>query len=155
MEDQALSIKCVYERSAHFREGRESVSDNLLSVKPAVSDTDEIIEKVRKLIAKECRLTVCVITDEMQISRETVLENVTQNLEMRKTYCRLVPHHLTYNQKQARSEGSQNFVETADVTPNFLNCIVTEDESWCLRYEHETRKTRTKTCSPVTLSPLL
>ncbi|GFV98999.1 hypothetical protein TNCV_3390621 [Trichonephila clavipes] len=70
----------------------------------------------------------------MQISRETVLENVTQNLEMRKTYCRLVPHHLTYNQKQARSEGSQNFVETADVTPNFLNCIVTEDESWCLRH---------------------
>ncbi|GFX20709.1 mariner Mos1 transposase [Trichonephila clavipes] len=49
--------------------------------------------------------------------------------------CRLVPHHLTHNVKQACLDALQNFVETAEATPNFLNFIVTEDESWCLSYE--------------------
>ncbi|GFW62665.1 hypothetical protein TNCV_2624281 [Trichonephila clavipes] len=45
--------------------------------------------------------------------------------------CRLTPHHLTDDQKQANSDVSQYFVEAVDATPNLLNCIVTEDESWC------------------------
>ncbi|GFW32968.1 hypothetical protein TNCV_1775331 [Trichonephila clavipes] len=47
-EDQALSMKCVYERFAHFREGRESVSDNPRSGRLAISVSDENIEKERK-----------------------------------------------------------------------------------------------------------
>ncbi|GFX77067.1 hypothetical protein TNCV_1072671 [Trichonephila clavipes] len=44
----------------------------------------------------------------------------------------LVPHRLTDDQKQACLEVSKDFVEIAEVIPNFLNCIFTALESWCL-----------------------
>jgi len=147
-EDQAVSMKCVYEWFARFREGRESVSDNPRSGRPATSVSDENIVKVRKLITNDRRLTVRMIADELQINRESVRQIVTQKLGMKKTCCRLVPHHLTDVQKQARLEASQDFVETADATPHFLNCIVTADESWCLRYDPETKRQSMEWRSP-------
>ncbi|GFV61376.1 hypothetical protein TNCV_445921 [Trichonephila clavipes] len=72
-----------------------------------------------------------MISDELQINRESVRQMVTQNLGILKTSCRLVPHHLTDDQKQVCSEASQDSVET----PNSLNCIVTENESRCLSDE--------------------
>ncbi|CAL1280182.1 unnamed protein product [Larinioides sclopetarius] len=81
-----------------------------------------------------------MIADELQINRESVRQIIAQNLRMRKKCCRLVPHHLIDNQKQVRLQTSQDFDETADATPNFLNCMVTEDESWCLRYDSETKR---------------
>ncbi|GFX88981.1 histone-lysine N-methyltransferase SETMAR [Trichonephila clavipes] len=44
-EGQALSMKCVYERFTRFREGRESVSDNLRSERPTTFVSDENIER--------------------------------------------------------------------------------------------------------------
>ncbi|GFU01631.1 mariner Mos1 transposase [Trichonephila clavipes] len=77
----------------------------------------------------------------LQINRKPVRQIVSQNLEMTKACRRLVPHHFTDDQKQARLEVSRDFVETADASPNFLNCIFTEDES-CFRYDPETEKAK-------------
>ncbi|GFX77548.1 hypothetical protein TNCV_4025981 [Trichonephila clavipes] len=60
-EDHALLMKCVYEWLARFREGLESVSGKTRSGRPATSVNDENIEKVRKLITKDRRLTVRMI----------------------------------------------------------------------------------------------
>ncbi|GFS79450.1 protein GVQW3 [Trichonephila clavipes] len=68
-EDQALSMKCVYEWYTPFREGRKSVSDK--SEKPTTSISDENIKKVRKLITKDHQLTVRMIA-KLQINRESV-----------------------------------------------------------------------------------
>ncbi|GFS49751.1 hypothetical protein TNCV_4344461 [Trichonephila clavipes] len=67
-----------------------------------------------------------MITYELQINRESLREIVTQNLGMRKTRCRLMSHHLTDDQKKARLEASDDFVEMKDVTPNSLYIIVIE-----------------------------
>ncbi|GFT89763.1 hypothetical protein TNCV_1665361 [Trichonephila clavipes] len=40
------------------------------------------------------------------------------------------------------------FVETIDATPNFLNCIATEDASSCLMYDPETKRQSMAWCSP-------
>ncbi|GFT21537.1 hypothetical protein TNCV_2307611 [Trichonephila clavipes] len=55
-EDQALSMKCVYEWFIRVGEGRESISDNSRSERPVTSVSDENIEKVSKLITKDRRL---------------------------------------------------------------------------------------------------
>ncbi|GFW09923.1 HTH_48 domain-containing protein [Trichonephila clavipes] len=47
-ENQALSMKCVYEWLTRFREGWKSVSFKTRSGRPATSVSDENIEKVRK-----------------------------------------------------------------------------------------------------------
>ncbi|GFW30089.1 transposable element Tc1 transposase [Trichonephila clavipes] len=57
---------------AHFREGRESVSDKTRSVRPVTSVSDESIEKVRKLATKDGRLAVHMTADELQINRESL-----------------------------------------------------------------------------------
>lgn len=77
------------------RECRESVSDKPRKLKPATSVSDENTAKVRKLLTKDCRLTVRIIANELQINREYVEQIFTQNLVMRGTCCRLVSHHLT------------------------------------------------------------
>ncbi|GFV95252.1 uncharacterized protein TNCV_4586271 [Trichonephila clavipes] len=61
-EDQTLSMKCAEEWFARFRQGRDSVSDNSCSERPATSISDETIENVNKLITKDRRLTVRMIT---------------------------------------------------------------------------------------------
>ncbi|GFX13095.1 HTH_48 domain-containing protein [Trichonephila clavipes] len=127
-EDQALSMKCMYERFARFREGPESVFDN---PRGGTSISDENTKKkARKLITKDRQSTVCIKADELQINRESVRQIATQNLVMTKTCCGLLPNLLTDDQKQISLEASQNFIETADATPNFLNYIVSKDESW-------------------------
>ncbi|GFS82193.1 hypothetical protein TNCV_250381 [Trichonephila clavipes] len=76
-EDQALSVKCVYEWLALFPEGRESASDKTRSGRPVTSFSDENTEKVRKLITKDRRLIVCMIADELQINLESMRQIVT------------------------------------------------------------------------------
>ncbi|GFV33160.1 uncharacterized protein TNCV_2768781 [Trichonephila clavipes] len=88
-----------------------------------------------------------MIADKMQINHESERQIVTQNLGMRKTCC-LLSHHLTDDQKQAPLEASLDFVKAADVTPNFLNCIVTEAESWYHRYDPETKRQSMELRSP-------
>ncbi|GFT83550.1 hypothetical protein TNCV_4866171 [Trichonephila clavipes] len=66
-EDQALSRKCVFEGFIRFREGRGSVSDKRRNGKPAASVSDENIEKMSKLITKDRRLTVCIITGRLML----------------------------------------------------------------------------------------
>ncbi|GFV08162.1 protein GVQW3 [Trichonephila clavipes] len=60
--DQALSTKCVYERFARYREGRESVSDNPRSKRPVAPVIAENIEKLSKLISKDRSIIVRMIT---------------------------------------------------------------------------------------------
>ncbi|GFW46002.1 HTH_48 domain-containing protein [Trichonephila clavipes] len=71
-EDQALSMKCVYEWFAHFREGRESVSENPSSGRLAIPVSDENIEKVRRLITTGRLLTVRMIADELDSVRKSL-----------------------------------------------------------------------------------
>ncbi|GFW17630.1 HTH_48 domain-containing protein [Trichonephila clavipes] len=72
-DDQALSMKYVYEWFACFREGRESVSENPRSESPSTAASYENIEKVSKLIPKDRRLTVYMI-----VGREFLQANVVK-----------------------------------------------------------------------------
>ncbi|GFV67010.1 hypothetical protein TNCV_356961 [Trichonephila clavipes] len=86
-EDLALSMKCVYEGFARFRESRESVSDNTVAKdRRPPSAAKALREKVKKLIAKDRRLTVRMMAEELQINRESVRQIVIQYLGMRKTW---------------------------------------------------------------------
>ncbi|GFU23293.1 HTH_48 domain-containing protein [Trichonephila clavipes] len=64
-------MKCVYEWFTHFRKGRKNVSNKTRGVRPTTSISDENIEKVKKLITKDRRLTVRMIADELQINHES------------------------------------------------------------------------------------
>jgi len=61
-----------YKWVKRFSEGRESVTDEESSGRPATSRTEENIAKVRHILRENRRLTVRSIAEQVNIDRETV-----------------------------------------------------------------------------------
>jgi len=74
--DNAMKKTAVYKWVKHFSEGRESVTDEERSGRPATSRTEENIAKVRQIVRENRHLTVRSIAKQMNINRETVGENL-------------------------------------------------------------------------------
>jgi len=70
--DNAMKKTAVYKWAKRFSEGRESVTNEERSGRPATSRTEENIAKVRHIMRENRRLTVRSIAEEVNIDRETV-----------------------------------------------------------------------------------
>jgi transposase len=62
----------VYRRYARFRDGREGVKDDARSGRPSTARTNENVESVRHLLTEDCRTTLQMIADRLNIGKETV-----------------------------------------------------------------------------------
>jgi len=78
-----------------FSEGRESVTDEEKSGRPATSRTEENVAKYYQILRENLRLTVRSIAEQVNIDRETVRKILTEDLDMRKVCAKLVPKELT------------------------------------------------------------
>jgi len=92
----------VYKWVKCFSEGRESVTVEERSGRPATSRTEENIAKVYKIVCENHRLTVRSIAEQVNIDRETVRKILTEDFDMRKVCAKMVPKELTEEQKQRR-----------------------------------------------------
>jgi len=87
----------VYKWVKRFSEGRESVTDDERSGRPATSRTKENIAQVRQIVRENRRLA-----EQVNIDRETVREILTGDLDMRMVCAKMIPKELTEEQKQRR-----------------------------------------------------
>ena len=94
--DNAMKKTAVVKR---FSEGRESVTDEERSGRPARSRTEENIAKVCQIVRENHWLTVRSIAEQVNIDRKTVRKILTENLDMRKVCAKMVPKELTEEQK--------------------------------------------------------
>jgi len=92
----------VYKWVKRFSEGRESVTDEERSGRPATSKTEENIAKVRQIVRENRRLSVRVVAEQVNIDRETVRKVLTDDLAMSKVCAKMVPMELAEEQKQRR-----------------------------------------------------
>ncbi|UYV64650.1 hypothetical protein LAZ67_3001497 [Cordylochernes scorpioides] len=65
---------------------------------------------------------------------------VTEDLQMRKVCAKLVPKVLTQDQKELRVLRCLELLDLFQNQPDFLNPVVTGDESWMFEYDPETKK---------------
>ena len=93
-----------------FSEGREIVTDEQRSGRPATSGTEENIANIRQILRENRRLTVRSIAEQVNIDRETVRKFLTEDLDMRKGCAKMVPKELTEEQKQRRVTICQDFM---------------------------------------------
>ena len=73
-----------------FLEGREQVKDELRAGRPSTSKTDNNVERVRSLVRSDRRLTLRMISSELNLNRFAVHQILTQDLDMRKVCAKTV-----------------------------------------------------------------
>jgi len=134
--DNAMKKTAVYKWVKCFSEGRESVTDEERSGWPATSRTEENIAKVCQIARENHWLTVRSIAEQVNINSETVQKILTEDLDMRKVYAKLVPNEVNEEQKQRRVTICQDLLERQD---DILGCVITGDETWVYQYDPETK----------------
>jgi len=101
--DNAMKKIAVYKWVKRFSEGRESVTEEERSGRPATSITEENTAEVRQIVRENRRLSVRSIAEQVNMDRETVRKILTEDLDMRKVCAKMVPKELTEEQKQRRA----------------------------------------------------
>ncbi|UYV66139.1 hypothetical protein LAZ67_4000414 [Cordylochernes scorpioides] len=101
-----------------FKEGREEVADEPRSGRPTTARTDENVDRVLEVLRTD----------------------LTEDLQMRKVCAKLVPKVLTQDQKELRVLRCQELLDLIQNEPDFLNSVVTGDESWMFEYDPESKR---------------
>jgi hypothetical protein len=89
--DTAMKKTAVYKWVTRFSKGRDSVTDEERSGRPATSRTEENIAKVHQIVHENHQLTARSIAGQANIDRETVRKILTEDLDMRKVCAKMAP----------------------------------------------------------------
>jgi hypothetical protein len=151
--DEALSHSSVFGWFERFKDRREDLQDDPSSRHPSTSQNADTIANVREIVTRDCLLTLRMMPDELNINKKTIRQIIPEDLQKRKICTKFVPHSLMDEQKQQRLTSCQDFIQTCQDNPNFLDCIVTGDESWVFQYDPETKRQSMQWFSKSSLKP--
>ena len=97
--EYSMKKSTVFERYRRFKEGRKDVQVDPRSGQLKTQRTVANVVSVRTLVCSDRRLGVRVITDEMNMNRETVRQIIKEDLEMRRFSAGFLSRILTHSQK--------------------------------------------------------
>ena len=103
------------------------------------SKTDDNVDIMRSLVRSEHRLTLRMISSDLNLNRFTVHQILTQDLDMRKVCAKMVPKNLTTEQANRR-DVCLDLLDRLEREPEFFSHVITGDESWILEYDPETKR---------------
>jgi hypothetical protein len=83
------------------------------------------------LVKNDSLIASRVIAESLNIPKTVVLRILREDLGKRKLCARFVPHSLTPEQWKDRVTSCQDIITKVDAAKNFLNKIITRDETWC------------------------
>jgi len=98
------------------------------------------VERVRSHVRSDRRLTLRMISSELNLKRFTVHQILTQYLDMRKVCAKMVLKKLTTEQKTSRRDVCLDLLDGLVREPEFFSRVITGDESWILDYDPETKR---------------
>lgn len=144
----------VYKWHGRFKSGRTSVNDDDRPGRPTSSVTSRNTSRVEELVRSRRRVTVREIAEELSLTSYAVFRILTEELNMSKVSARWVPRLLRDTDKQRRVECSQAFLQRFDSDgEDFLNRIVTTDETWLHYYDPESKQQSSVWKTPNTPPP--
>ncbi|UYV70267.1 hypothetical protein LAZ67_7002330 [Cordylochernes scorpioides] len=106
-----------------FKEGWEEVADEPRSGRPTTARTDKNVDRVLEVLRTDRRLRIQQIADTLHMSTFVVHGIVTEDLQM-----------------QLRVLRCQELLDLIQNEPDFLNSVVTGDESWMFEYPESKRQ---------------
>ncbi|XP_062583452.1 uncharacterized protein LOC134245195 [Saccostrea cucullata] len=131
--DQQPSYRTVSRRLKKFKDGRETVKDDVRSGRPKTVSNAKYLLKIKDLVEKEGRYTVKVLARIVGISIGAVHEILTIDLGYRKISARWIPHLLNEEQKASRVACAKKIITLFKKRKNRLFSdipVVTGDETW-------------------------
>jgi hypothetical protein len=138
--DEAIRSSSVFESFERFTDGREDVKNDPRSGRPSASQQVHTIANVLEIVIRDRRLTLIMMSDELDINKELIRQTHHEDLRKRKICTKFVPHSLTDEEKQRRLTSCQDFIQTCQDNPSFLDCIVIGDELWVFQNDPETKR---------------
>jgi hypothetical protein len=95
------------------------------SGRPISSTNDQNVEVVRAVMAKDRRLSVRMIAEELALDRNAVHRFPTDHLHVQKSCAKLVSKDLSVEKNANRLEICQYLLERLEIEPNFLAKVIT------------------------------
>jgi hypothetical protein len=74
------------------------------------------------------------------MNRETARLILTKKLGMMKICAKILPRHLTKQQRDARLSVRADLLEQMEAGPELMDRVITGDESWFFHYDPETKR---------------
>ena len=111
------------------------MEDEPLAGRPSNSQTDYNVERVRSLVRSDRRLTLRMVSSELNLNRFTVHKILTQDLGMTKVCAKMVPKNLRTEQKANRRDVGLDLLDRLEREPESFSRVITGGESWILEYD--------------------
>ena len=139
--DRSPKYSIVAKWSAEFKHGRDSLEDDPRPGCLADVISQEMIERVERLVLNNRRIKVAELASECGISNGSVYTIIHEHLGMSKVSARWVPRNLNMQDHQQRVESSQELLEVYNAnTEDFHTCLATGDETWLHHWDPDTKK---------------
>ncbi|XP_054729127.1 protein GVQW3-like [Anastrepha obliqua] len=134
-----MGITQIKEWLNQFKNGRTSTESEPRSGRPSTCRNEHVIAIVNAVVMRDHRVTIREIAEEVDISTFSTHSIVTEYLAMKTVAAKFVSKLLTAEQKELRVEVSQGMMDSINSDPDFMNTIITGDESWVYGYDPETK----------------
>ncbi len=123
-----------------FSEGRESICGEQRSRRPKTTGTRKNVANIADTL-KDDRQSLCRHTTGWMGIPKTIVQQILHEDLQKWEFCVLfMLHALTAKQKKQRPNHTYDLIETIKNDPNFLDCIITDDENWCFANRFSIRK---------------
>ncbi|UYV79733.1 hypothetical protein LAZ67_18000513 [Cordylochernes scorpioides] len=138
--DAALSRSRTFESFSRFQKGREKVNDDQHIGRSRSLRYEENKLKIKEFIKSNRRISIKDLSSETELSVGLCHQIVTKDLDMIRTSSKFVPRILTEEQKEVRMDVCKNMVEMTRTDPEWMQKIITGDETWVYQYDPETKR---------------
>jgi hypothetical protein len=75
-------------------------------------------------------MTLKLMEDQLHIKWKNNCQILHEDLGQRKMFAKLVPHSLMNEQLEHSVTTGEDVIQTCQMNPNFVSCIITANESW-------------------------
>ena len=150
----ALQKTAIYKWYKRFSEGYSSAADLPRTGRHGTLSSKNNVLKVKTLVDHNRRITVRELASCLDLSVGNVHRILHKQLGMRRVAARWIPRLLDKDQKQARVKAAQCFLQRFHKEgQQFLDRIVTVDETWVSTFDPETKQSSSMWKTPSSPSP--
>ena len=115
------------------------MNDDARSGRPSTSTTNENTEAVKKIVMKNCRITIREVAEDVGISIGSCYAIFSDILGLKRVAVKFVPKLLNFDQKTRRMTIAQEMLNDVNDDPDLLQRVITGDELLVYGYAVETK----------------